>query len=174
MKVRRKHFVLSLPSRRSLELPKAAPRTEQGLFGGKPSDWTFWGGGERRRVQYSVACLGRNAFRHSRKSRSLNAEKRLWVWYGWGQPKKNHILQFWGRFFFLYIQISSRHSHLIRIRVSRWLVCDEGGAKFIRFGINLVVSSRRGKEEGFRGITIGRRSVLATSHFAKVTHFVTD
>ena len=43
MKVRRKHFVLSLPSRRSLELPKAAPRTERGLFGGKPSDWTFCG-----------------------------------------------------------------------------------------------------------------------------------
>ena len=54
MKVRRKHFVLSLPSRRSLELPKAAPRTERGLFGGKPSDWTFVGGGKGRRVYSTV------------------------------------------------------------------------------------------------------------------------
>merc|ERR1712039_44808 len=50
MKVRRKH----LTSRRSLELPKAAPRTERGLFGGKPSDWTFWGGGKKRRVYSTV------------------------------------------------------------------------------------------------------------------------
>ena len=37
-----------------------------------------------------------------------------------------------------------------------WLVCDEGGAKFIRFGINLVVS-RRGKE----GFSKGRSSILS-------------
>merc|ERR1712117_868882 len=66
------------------------------------------------------------------------------VW--WVSQRKIISFNFGVFFFFLYIQISSRHSHLIRIRVSRWLVCDEGGAKFIRFGINLVVSSRRGKE----------------------------